>query len=390
MSVRMDSRAGSRLGSGMASRRLFTGHQGMTLWTCGWDGSYPIFRKWNAAGEIEWEYTETVYGIRPLAIAVDDDGHVYMTGTADGSSYAVMSVSSAGAFRWANTLFAGHAGRTADGSCIAYSNGHVYVGHDQEAINATVTIHNGDGAGPEDQPCVVTRFTASTGVFDRHIITAGSAGGRDAEFIAVDRTADTLAIASGATAAQVYLISHDLPTMTTNWTANAPADGANVLAPRGLDINGDTGDIYVTAASSGGNADTLSHRVSRYDSSGTELDYLLDSGLYIGSGERIGGIAVDQQGRVIWAASTATHPLTLRIYDSELNLIGAEPHHTADNAADVITGGLCVDHLGRVGIGNRSGMAFVYSQAKTYKRAYNGEGDGLTPVAVSAGPRLEH
>jgi len=381
MAVRLDSRAGSRLGAGMASRRGVTGHQGMVLWVATFDGSFPTVRKFNADGSVAWTYTETVYGVTPRAVAVDDSGNVYIAGPADGSDYAIMSVSSAGAFRWANTLFAGAGGMPVDGVSLAVGGGYVYVGHAPALVNATTTIHSGSGAGPEDQLCVVTRFTASTGVFANHLIT-NTPTILGAERIALSYDAATLVIASTASSTQKYLISYNIAGGTVDWTAVAPADGTNVLIPRGLDLDSTTGDIYVTASSSGGNGDTLSHRVSKYDSSGSEVDYLLDATL---QGEYVGGIAVTADRRVIWAASDATRKLILRVYDTDLTLLYSQPFYPADNSAIDDTNDLQVDARGRVAIENAGTQAMIFSAGIRYKRAYNSS----EVMAFSTGPRFE-
>lgn len=306
--------------------------------------------KYNASGTQEWvaRYTGTPTGVdEAFAIAVDDQGNVYITGYSDGGAsstdYATIKYNSSGEQQWA-ARYSGLANDDDAAYAIAVDNsGYVYVTGTSRSTSvnydyATVKYD------PSGNQVWVARYDG-TGNFDNAVA------------VAVDDQGNVFVAGWSSNANGLY----DYATVKYNssgvqqWAARyaEAGSGDNICTAMAID---ESDNVYVTGGSSGSSAPfdyaTVKYNSSgeeqwtaRYDGTGNDFDEAKDievdaSGNVYVSGRSVGintyldyaTVKYNSAGIQQWAAR----------YDGPLSIDDEVTGIALDNQANVYVTGVCV------------------------------------------------
>ncbi|MFC6226064.1 SBBP repeat-containing protein [Hymenobacter artigasi] len=329
-------------------------------------GGYATVRYAAATGAESW--VSTYASSSAQAVATDNTGGVYVTGTQNGDYLTVRYAAATGAQSWAST-YNGPANGPDDARAIAVDNsGGVYV--------------MGTSPGVSDNDYATVRYAAATGAQSWASRSSGPASGSDdqARALAVDAGGVYITGSSQAPGASpsLYTVKIQAATGAVGWSD--AYSGAASLSDLATSIAVDNaGNSYVTGTSSGSTVGSNRLVTIKYSPAGQQL-WLSEY-----SGGQASAIAVDNAGGVYVAGTKNGDYVTIRYAAATGAQTWASTYNGPANGYDIVTA-LAVDNAGVYVTGASGGGAsgddyatVRYASAtgaQTWASTYNGPGNG--------------
>ncbi|GEM_PF-1711836 len=286
--------------------------------------------KYNAAGELQWtaQYDRAQDADAASAVALDNDGNVYVTGKTKGAGYAITTVkyNAAGEQQWA----VHHPIQASSGahSIAVDGNGNVIVGGRQETLKydpngALKWVVDGGNAMKLEDCCnivvagsirensdtdvLVTKYNPNGQVvwsarYD-NLPGTGPSDFDNAVDLAVDRHGSVYvaALSRGVNTGEDFAtIKYDAAGQQL-WVARWEEPTTNVPEAIAVDASGN---VYVTGTYYNSSSFTFDLGTVKYDSAGNEQWVQRFAGALSGSQESVSSIALDSSGNVYLAGSS--------------------------------------------------------------------------------------